>query len=403
MFHYADEKTIKAGKVTDVYFLRTKEILEKKNIRKTVRAEFIAKSFPYPEKWAVLAGIEEAVELLKGLKVKVRAMNEGTVFSLEEPVLDIEGDYLEFGIYETAILGFISQASGIATKAARCKKLAGEKIVLSFGARRMHPSIAPMIERNAYLGGCDGVATVQAAELIGIEPSGTMPHALVLLLGDTVKAMQAFDEVIQPKVKRIALIDTFADEKFEALNVAKRLGKKLYAVRLDTPGSRRGNFLQLIREVRWELDLRGFKEVKIYVSGGIDEKNIQELNTLVDGYGVGTAISNAPVIDFSMDIVEIDGEPIAKRGKMSGAKNVYRCPKCLVHLMVPQGMHQSGAYQGTKPKKRGNYLSCNCNSEYENLLKPIIEKGKLLHLLGKPQKIREYVLKQLKFYPLQQS
>lgn len=411
MFHYADEKEIKEGKVADVYFERTKKILEAKKVHKIVRAEFVVKSFPYAEKWGVLAGIEEAIELLKGLKVnsvrcgtscsdtsngvKVRAMPEGTIFALEEPVLEIEGDYLKFGLYETAILGFLCQASGIATKAARCKKLAGEKIVLSFGARRMHPSLAPMIERNAYIGGCDGVATIKAAELLGIEPSGTMPHSLILLFGDTVKALKAFDEIIEPKIKRIALIDTFQDEKFEALNVAKALGKKLYAVRFDTPSSRRGNFFRLLEEVRWELDLRGFGEVKLFVSGGIDEKNIYELNPLVDGYGIGTAISNAPVMDFAMDIVEIDGEPIAKRGKMSGAKNVYRCPTCFVHQMIPQGRHQSGAYQENKPKK-----ICNCNSKYENLLNPIITDGKLLRPLAKPQEIRKYVLDQLKFYPL---
>jgi len=386
VFHYADEKEIKEGRVTDVYFERTKRILEAKKIHKIVRAEFMVKSFPYAGKWGILAGIEEAVELLKGLKVKVRAMDEGTIFALEEPVLEIEGDYLKFGLYETAILGFLCQASGIATKSARCKKLAGEKIVLSFGARRMHPSLAPMIERNAYIGGCDGVATVKAAELLGIEPSGTMPHSLILLLGDTVKALKAFDEIIEPKIKRIALIDTFQDEKFEALNVTKTLGKKLYAVRFDTPSSRRGNFFRLLEEVRWELDLRGFKEVKLFVSGGIDEKNIVELNSLVDGYGIGTAISNASVMDFAMDIVEIDGEPIAKRGKMSGAKDVYRCPNCFLHSMIPQG---------NKPKN-----ICNCNSKYENLLKPIITDGKLLRPLKNPQKIREYVLEQLKFYSL---
>lgn len=386
MFHYANEEEIKQGKVTDVYFERTKKILEAKKIHKIVRAEFIIKTFPYPENWGVLAGIEEAVELLKGLKVKVRSMDEGTIFGLEEPVLDIEGDYLEFGIYETAILGLLCQASGIATKTARCKKAAGERLVISFGARRMHPVMAPMIERSAYIGGCDGVATIKAAELIGIEPSGTMPHALILILGDTVKALKAFDEVIEPKVKRIALIDTFQDEKFEAINVAEALGKNLYAVRFDTPTSRRGNFFQLLKEVRWELDLRGFKEIKLFVSGGIDEKRILELNPLVDAYGIGTAISNAPVMDFAMDIVEIDGKPIAKRGKMSGGKDVYRCPDCYLRVMVPEG---------TQPEK-----ICNCKSEYENLLQPLIKNKELLHPLAKPQKIREYVLEQLKFYSL---
>ena len=95
---------------------------------------------------------------------------------------------------------------------------------------------------------------------------------------------------------------------------------KLYAVRLDTPASRRGNFYRIFEEVRWELDLRGFKHVKLFASGGLDEKEVMELKPLVDAFGVGTCISNAPVVDFAMDIMEIEGNPLAKRGKLSGAK-----------------------------------------------------------------------------------
>ncbi|CUS91929.1 Quinolinate phosphoribosyl transferase, C-terminal domain, partial [Candidatus Kryptonium thompsonii] len=135
--------------------------------------------------------------------------------------------------------------------------------------------------------------------------------------------MKAFDEIIDPKVPRIALIDTFTDEKFEAIRIAEALKDKLYGVRLDTPSSRRGNFLAILKEVRWELDIRGFKNVKIFVSGGVDEEIIKQLNEVVDAYGVGTTISSAPVLDFAMDIVEIEGKPMAKRGKLSGEKQVY--------------------------------------------------------------------------------
>ena len=155
----------------------------------------------------------------------------------------------------------------------------------------MHPALAPMIERNAFIGGCDGVAVTKAAELIDADPMGTIPHALVLMFGDTVEALRAFHEVVDPKVRRVALIDTLQDEKFEAIRVAEALGKDLYAVRLDTPSSRRGDFFRILDEVRWELDFRGFEHVKILASGGIDEYEILKLNSLVDGYGVGTAIA----------------------------------------------------------------------------------------------------------------
>src|SRR5438034_11729273 len=110
--------------------------------------------------------------LLEGVPVTVRAMDEGTLFGPYQPVLTLDGTYVEWARYETALLGLICQASGIATKAARCKKAAGERQVISFGARRMHPTIAPMIERNAFIGGCDGVAVTKSAELIDADPMG---------------------------------------------------------------------------------------------------------------------------------------------------------------------------------------------------------------------------------------
>src|SRR4030067_3394565 len=164
---------------------------------------------------------------------------------------------------------------------------------------------------------------------------GTMPHALIICMGSTVEAIKAYDEVLESKFKRVALIDTFLDEKFEALNVAEAMGKKLFGIRLDTPSSRRGDFYRILEEVKWELDLRGYKNVKLFVSGGIKEEDIPVLNPVVDAYGIGTSISNAPVVDFAMDIMEVEGKPLAKRGKWSGSKRVLRCQKCSTPLTVP--------------------------------------------------------------------
>jgi nicotinate phosphoribosyltransferase len=290
--------------------------------------------------------------------------------------------YTDFCVYETVLLGLICQASGIATMAARCRLAAGERTLISFGARRMHPILAPLIERNAFIGGCDGVSVGEGADLIGQPPMGTMPHALVLMYGDTVEATKAFDRVVPAAVKRISLIDTFQDEKFEAIRVASALGDRLYGVRLDTPGSRRGNFRQIAEEVRWELDLRGFTHVKLFVSGGIGERQIRELNPVVDGYGVGTAISDAPTVDFSMDIVEIDGVPMAKRGKSSGAKQVYRCRRCHQDRLTP-GIDEPPV--------------CTCGGTMESLLNPWMTQGKLLAPSPAAAAIRQSVLEQLKW------
>jgi len=383
----ADFDDIKSGRVTDVYFDRTIKILKAKGIDKWVKAEFIAKNLPDDGEWGVFAGLEECSRLFEGMKINVRSMPEGTVFRAYQPVLEIEGMYTDFGIYETAILGFLCQASGIATKSARCKKAAGDRGVISFGARRMHPTIAPMIERSAYIGGCDGVAVLMSGELIGADPVGTMPHALIIMMGNSVEATRAFHEVIEPQVKRVALVDTFGDEKFETIAVAEAMGEKLYGVRLDTPASRRGNFLRILEEVRWELDLRGYKHVKLFVSGGLDEYKINELNPLVDAYGVGTAISSAKVVDFAMDIIEVEGKPLAKRGKMSGSKRVLRCDRCYNYVMIPLR-----EISGSDLQNR----DCPCGGLFRDILLSHVDRGKIIGDRPAAKEIRDYVLKQLR-------
>lgn len=381
MFHTAEPDDILNGRITDVYFERTLRILKARGINPTVKAEFIAKSLPDNWPWAIFAGLEEAMYLMAQLPIRVRAMREGTVFYPYEPVMEIEGRYQDFCVYETAILGLICQASGVATKAARFKKLAGERPVISFGARRMHPVLAPMIERNAYIGGCDGVAVVKSGEIIGEDPMGTMPHALIICMGSTVEAIRAYDEVLEPKFNRVALIDTFLDEKFECLNVAEAMGERLFAVRFDTPSSRRGNFYRILEECRWELNMRGYKHIRFYVSGGIKEEDFPVLNPVVDGYGIGTSISNAPVVDYAMDIMEVDGKPLAKRGKWSGSKRVLRCPRCNKAAIVPYNTEE---------------YTCDCGRALEDILIPVMDNGRYLIDMPSHKEIRSFVLNQIK-------
>lgn len=380
-FQIAPEEHIKKGKVTDVYFDRVTDALRKKGINPFVSMEVSAASLPSDWQWAVFAGLEEMLELVDGLPVTVRVLTEGTLFRAGEPVMSVTGKYLDFGIYETAILGLVCQASGIATSAARCKHAAAGRPVISFGARRMHPALAPMIERNAFIGGCDGVAVVESAELLGEVPSGTMSHTLVLCAQDEKLAYEIFDVAVDPSVNRVALVDTFQDEKFGALCAAEVLGEKLFAVRLDTPGSRRGDFLRIMEEVRWELDIRGYDHVKIFISGGIDENKILEYNSVADAYGVGTHISNSPVVDYSMDIVEIDGKPLAKRGKESGLKQLWVCHGC-------------GSRMQTLEKAEVETCA-GCGGTMEGFLKESYKEGRKLLTTPPPRDIRSFVLGQL--------
>lgn len=382
-----DPEEIRRGETTDVYFRRTMEVLRRTGRdRVRVAAEGVAKRFPAGYDYAILAGMEEMLSLLEGRAVDGIAMAEGTLFFPGEPVFSIEGPYGEFCEMETALLGVLCQAAGVATKASRIKRLAGDRTILSFGARRMHPALSTLIDRNAFIGGADGVSAVRSADFLGEEPQGTMPHALILLLGDTVRAVREFDGAVDPKVPRICLIDTLQDEKFEAIRVAEALGKTLAGVRLDTPSSRRGNFRRILQEVRWELDLRGHSHVRLLVSGGIGEEDVAALRDVADGFGVGTCISNAPTIDFALDIVEVEGMPFAKRGKLSGGKQIVRCPACgeKSRKVVPEGK---------VPKE------CECGGPLDRLLLPALRDGKVLAAPVPPRELRARVLEQVARFP----
>src|SRR6266705_2899672 len=312
-FYIATADEIRAGRTTDLYFVRTLDILKKAGrSRANVVAEVTTGALPNDWPWGIFCGLEEVVHLLEGKAVSLWALPEGSVFppktprGVPIPVLTLEGPYEDWALYETPLLGLICQASGIATKAARIRKLANGKQVLSFGVRRMHPGIAPLIERSVTIGGLDAITTPLGAELLGVPATGTMPHALVIVMGGPREAFAAVHKYLEAKIPRIALVDTYYDEKTEALMAVAAI----------------------LREVRWELDLRGHKDVKVFVSGRVDEQSIPALlEAGADGFGVGTSLSNAPTIDFAMDIVEVDGTPAAKRGKFGGRKDLQRCPK----------------------------------------------------------------------------
>jgi nicotinate phosphoribosyltransferase len=377
--HVASPAEIKAGEVTDVYFLRGQRVLVEEGENPHVVAEIRASSFPRDWGWCVFAGLDEALWLLEGHNLEVQALPEGSVFYPEEPVMVVAGPYLEFGLLETALLGLLCQSSGIATMAARCRLAAGTRPVYSFGARRMHPAIAPMIDRAAYIGGCDGVAVVKSAEVLGLTPVGTMAHALIVILGEE-RAWRGFDRHMDRRVPRVALVDTFQDEKFGAVAAALTMGRNLAAVRLDTPASRRGNFAAILREVRWELDERGFNGVKLFASGGIDEAKILDLNRFADAYGVGTSISNAPVVDFALDIVEVAGKARAKRGKLSGRKLLWECRECL--------------NRGIAPARRLGHCP-RCGHRVRSLLETFISKGRRRGRAPSAHELRELALQQL--------
>ena len=227
----------------------------------------------------------------------------------------------------------------------------------SFGARRMHPAIAPMIERAAYIGGFDGVSGVKSAEVLGIQPVGTMAHALI---ADPRRAARVVRPSTAPSIRACRAWRWSTPSRTRSSARSRPPGcsatswRRCAWTRLPRGEATSSSIL---REVRWELDPAGFSHVRIFVSGGIDEATILELNRYAAAYGVGTAVSNAPVIDFSLDIVEMDGPPTPKRGKLSGRKHLWRCDTC-----GNRGIAPSAARLGDCPR---------CGHRVHELLQPM--------------------------------
>lgn len=384
---------VRGGETTDVYFSRTARILQKLKLDTTpVYAEVTCGAVP-GSPWGVFAGTEGVVELLRGLPVNVYAVPDGTVFAAKDeagirvPLLAIEGAWGTWGVLETALLGLLCQPSGICSATARVRQAAGDLPVMSFGTRRMHPYLAAVVDYYAFAGGCDSVSAVFSARVMGQPAVGTMPHALILVAGSDEQAWAAFDTYVEPGVPRIALVDTFKDEKFGALAAAELLGKKLEGVRLDTPGSRRGDFPSLVQEVRHALDDAGHTHVKVYVSGGLDAGSVRELRAAgARGFGVGTSIAGSPPVDFSLDIVEVEGRTQVKRGKFGGRKTSYRCYDCFRWFVFGKDRRPPGRCP-------------HCGGALEQLLKPVMQNGKPSHPPARVEELRAHVVDQLKRMP----
>ena len=312
-------ESVLSGETADVYFVRTTEILKREGLNPVATMEV------FPSRAGVLCGMNEVLQLLSKVlpedNREVWALSEGEEFQAKEVVLRIKAPYQSYSLYETAYLGILAHCSGWATAARECVEAAQGIPVISFGARHVHPSVVGVMEYAAIVGGCAGCASTAGAKLAGTEPIGTIPHALIIVMGDTTKATLAFDRHMPPGIPRIALVDTFKDEPEESVIVAQAMGKKLEGVRLDTPPERGRVTPDLVKETRARLDLAGFKEVKIVVSGGLTPERIRNFireRAPVDIFAAGSYISDAPPIDFTADIHEVEGKPIAKRGRIPG-------------------------------------------------------------------------------------
>lgn len=322
---------IRKGIYSDSYFVRTQEILNKDNHHPQVLMQV------FQRQHAVLCGIDEAIAIIKKCAVnpeniKIRALYDGDEIQPWETVMTIEGDLADFAHLETVYLGVLSRSTKVASNVRTVVKAAGIKPVLFFPSRFDHFTVQAIDGYAAYIGGAHGVSTAANGIYWGGSALGTIPHALIASYeGNTVQATLAFHNHIDPSVNRVALVDFDNDCVATSLAVARELGEKLWAVRLDTADNLvdksvipyMGTFkptgvcAQLVHNVRNALDENGYSHVKIMVSGGFTAERISDFeaaNVPADIYAVGSSLFNGSV-NFTADIVTQNGRACAKIGR----------------------------------------------------------------------------------------
>ena len=278
---------------------------------------------------------EEFLEQLAGVSFSgsVRAMREGSVFFTGEPVLEVRAPLIEAQLVETRLINIVNLQTILATKASRVVAAAQGKPVVDFAARRTHGMEASYsFARSAYIAGFEGTSNVGAAAEYGIRPVGTMAHSFITAFESETEAFREYARSFPDDCT--LLVDTYdtVEGVRRAIEVAREMrerGKRLRAVRLDS-----GDFADLARRSRAMLDEAGFPEVEVFVSGGLDEFEVDRLvsdGAPIDGFGVGTKAgvsADAPWTDCAFKMVEYDGRPVMKlsSAKVSapGPKQVYR-------------------------------------------------------------------------------
>jgi len=263
----------------------------------------------------------------------VRAIPEGRIFFTQEPIIEVTAPVIEAQVLETLVLNVIQMETLIASKAARCVHAARGKGLVDFSFRRTQGVDAGVkVARASYLAGFLGTSNMLAGKIYGIPIFGTMAHSYVTSFSSEMDSFWAFARAFPDDV--ILLIDTYdtlcgAKKAVEVARYMAAEGRKLRGVRLDS-----GDLVQLSRQVREILNNAGFGDVKILVSGSLDEFRLKELldaGADIDTFAVGTRMgvsADAPYFDIVYKLVEYAGQPVLKlsSGKKTwvGRKQVFR-------------------------------------------------------------------------------
>ena len=272
---------------------------------------------------------------LAGLRFsgEIFAMPEGTIFFANEPVLEVTAPIIEAQMIETFLLNTMGFQSMIASKAARCVHVAGNRSLIDFSLRRTQGQDAGHnVARSTYIAGFAATSNVLAGQRFGIPISGTMAHSYVEAFSGERVAFSAYSKTFPDT--SIFLIDTYntIHGAENAVTVAKQMkenGHSLIGVRLDS-----GDMADLSQKVRKIFDDAGLFDVKIFASSGFDEFKIAKVidqGAKIDAFGVGTKVgvsADAPYLDVVYKMVHFKDRDVRKLspGKitLAGKKQVFR-------------------------------------------------------------------------------
>lgn len=283
------------------------------------------------------------LEYLAGLRFtgSVRALTEGSIFFINEPVIEVSAPVIEAQLLETCIVNQINLQAILATKAARVMTAARGKAVVDFAARRTHGvEAANKLARVCYLVGFQSTSNTLAGALYNLPVSGTMAHSFVTSFESEIDSFRQYARSFPESTT--LLVDTY--DTLEGTRKAavvglemQHEGHRLRAIRLDS-----GDLLDLAHKARAVLDAAGLPEVRIFASGGLDEFEVDALvraGAPIDAFGVGTKVgvsADAPWTDCAYKLVDYAGRPVLK---LSSRKQTLPGPKQVFRYRSPDGTY----------------------------------------------------------------
>ncbi len=257
-------------------------------------------------------------------KGNISGYAEGELFFPNSPILTVSGSFAECVVMETLILSVLNHDCAVAAAAARMVTAAKGRAVIEMGSRRTQEESAVAAARAAYLAGFSATSNLAAGLRYGIPTAGTAAHAFTLLHDDEKAAFASQIDALG--YDTTLLVDTY-DITQGIRNAIEVAGPNLRAIRIDS-----GDLSVLAAQSRALLDELGAPDVKIVVSGDLDEYAIAALRAEpVDIYGAGTAVvigSGAPTAGLVYKLVEVEGRAVMKRsenkGSIGGRKTAVR-------------------------------------------------------------------------------